>query len=449
MANYITKITASNSTYDIMDVEARSLISALSQAMVFVGVTSVTITDGAVSPSTYGGLTGITIPTGKKSTDTVDTGTVVIYSTREFVWDGSKWAEFGTTTQWTPTLTKDEVLGSGTTFSPSFTSTSTNSTGSHTHTFSGITSLTTKKIAATASQGSVSLSTSSVVPSYTIATSKLVTTSITPYTFENVTASFASAGTAVSVAKTGTGVTVGTGAVSSTGSGATIVTGLNAGSFSAGALPGLESNGDSISSFDIPGMAFGDTGSASSEKFVKELTASSNADGVNTYTLTVSNRYMDYNSSAETIDFSAGSLPSATMPTATTSKLVTSSVTPAVDNGTITPYTFTSVTASKGTAGTAVTVATGSMDAGGAGAQLVTGVTGATAISAVTGVTVANPTVTLSTGSAGDTDVVTGYSSDTITTSSDGAHSHNYDKSTSITVGSEDLVDAVTNVTLS
>lgn len=134
MPNYFTKLTIANASYDIMDVEARELISSLSQALIFVGVTTTVITDGQATPNTYGGLSGITIPSGHTSADTVDTGTVVIYDGHEFVWDGAKWAEFGSTYQWTPVLTKDSVLGENTAFTPSYTVTATTDALPHKHT---------------------------------------------------------------------------------------------------------------------------------------------------------------------------------------------------------------------------------------------------------------------------------------------------------------------------
>lgn len=134
MPNYFTKLTIANASYDIMDVEARELISSLSQALIFVGVTTTVITDGQATPNTYGGLSGITIPSGHTSTDAVDTGTVVIYDGHEFVWDGAKWSEFGSTYQWTPVLTKDSVLGENTTFAPSHTVTATTDALPHKHT---------------------------------------------------------------------------------------------------------------------------------------------------------------------------------------------------------------------------------------------------------------------------------------------------------------------------
>lgn len=67
----------------------------------------------------------------------------------------------------------------------------------------------------------------------------------------------------------------------------------------------------------------------------------------------------------------------------------TTSVTPAVSNGTITPYTFADVTVPKA-ATTATTVATGALSATGGGASVMTGLGTATTASAVTGYS--NPT---------------------------------------------------------
>ena len=62
----------------------------------------------------------------------------------------------------------------------------------------------------------------------------------------------------------------------------------------------------------------------------------------------------------------------------------TTSVTPAVSNGTITPYTFADVTVPKAAA-TATTVATGALSANGGGASVMTGLGTATTAAAVTG----------------------------------------------------------------
>ena len=82
----ISKITLpSGTTYEIKDAWSRERISALGQVMNFLGVTT---TDIATNPSTN------PISVGGE-TVTAGVGDVVIYGSKEFVWIGSTWAEFG------------------------------------------------------------------------------------------------------------------------------------------------------------------------------------------------------------------------------------------------------------------------------------------------------------------------------------------------------------------
>ena len=98
--------------------------------------------------------------------------------------------------------------------------------------------------------------------------------------------------------------------------------------------------------------------------------------------------------------------------------LSTTSVTPAVSNGTITPYTFTDVTVPIKDA-SATTIATGSLSGTGSGATVMTGLGNPTTNSALTGlgtptdaqfVTGASvstqPTITIASGATGDVEVV-------------------------------------------
>ena len=336
MPNYFTKLTIANVSYDIMDVEARELISSLSQALIFVGVTTTVITDGQATPNTYGGLSGITIPSGHTSTDTVDTGTVVIYDGHEFVWDGAKWAEFGSTYQWTPVLTKDNVLGEATTFSPSYTSTNSGSVADHTHTINGV------KIANLINQAV--LKATSSAPSVTPTTDKFLQTA-------DITTQSQSGSVAATVV---------TGIAASGTSGNEVLS-----AFSAGTTP-------------------------------PSISAVSNSDGTNTYTITIAD---------------------GTAPSATTSYLTTGSQSLSLQG----------------------TVATGA----GTGAD------------ALTAASVAAPTISLAQSTnlnpgTGEVFWVRGTRgvASVESTSAAGGHSHTYDKDTSITVGTNDIVAAVTNVTL-
>ena len=104
MANsYISKLKVpnDNTTYYVRDTEAQTSITnlqntvaALGTPLDFRGVTTVLIADNATTPSTYQAAS-LTPPSGKVATDTLLTGTVAIYGSKEFVWDGSKWHEFG------------------------------------------------------------------------------------------------------------------------------------------------------------------------------------------------------------------------------------------------------------------------------------------------------------------------------------------------------------------
>ena len=129
MANYISKINIAGATYDIYDKEAREL---LAKTLVFVGVTTTAVSDGAATPSTYGGLAGITIPPGHTGTDTLDAGTVVIYNQKEFVWDGSKWAEFGDLSDLSLSTTTGNFV-TGATATPTNTATNTGAGTAHSH----------------------------------------------------------------------------------------------------------------------------------------------------------------------------------------------------------------------------------------------------------------------------------------------------------------------------
>lgn len=138
----------------------------------------------------------------------------------------------------------------------------------------------------------------------------------------------------------------------------------------------------------------------------KTGTAVSVANGLNAETTTHSADTLMYNATvdaeSETLSFSFKSLSK-------------TNVTPAVSNGTITPYTFTDVTVPKA-ASAATTVATGSLSATGSGGTVMTGLGTATTASAITAlgtpttdtfaktVTItAQPTITLTAGSSTST----------------------------------------------
>lgn len=173
MANYISKINIAGVVYDIYDKEARDL---LAKTLVFVGVTTTAITDGAQTPATYGGLSGITIPPGHTGTDTLDAGTVVINNQKEFVWDGSKWAEFGDLSDLSLNTTTDTFLKT-VSATPTNQTVNTSAGSSHSHTMGG----TTKYLEVSADNSQ-----------------KLVTAGVTEWTAASAK-NVASAGTAVAV----------------------------------------------------------------------------------------------------------------------------------------------------------------------------------------------------------------------------------------------------------
>lgn len=72
-------------TYDIVDQGARDLISAMGDALQWLGVTTTELTDGSTTnPITIGG-----------ESVTASTGGMAQYSGEEFVWNGSAWQSIG------------------------------------------------------------------------------------------------------------------------------------------------------------------------------------------------------------------------------------------------------------------------------------------------------------------------------------------------------------------
>ena len=86
----ISKITLpSGTTYDIKDTQARNDIAAIEAAIAggvtFMGETSTPLTDGAT-------ISQIVI---NDKTVTAVKGYLVVYNSKEFVYDGTKWIELG------------------------------------------------------------------------------------------------------------------------------------------------------------------------------------------------------------------------------------------------------------------------------------------------------------------------------------------------------------------
>lgn len=85
MADYISKVQLEGKQYLIKDAEAHDLIAALGEPMHFVGVTTTSLSDGSTTTPTISG----------NSSYAPKKGDVVINGSREYVWDGSAWREFG------------------------------------------------------------------------------------------------------------------------------------------------------------------------------------------------------------------------------------------------------------------------------------------------------------------------------------------------------------------
>lgn len=115
----ISQITLpSGSTYNIKDAAARNDIeeikSTIGSGVRYIGVTTTPITDGSdVSPVVIGG-----------SSVTPKSGDLVFYGDKEFIWDGSKWNEFGDLGSLKALAFKDSASGNftpaGTVTQPTF-----------------------------------------------------------------------------------------------------------------------------------------------------------------------------------------------------------------------------------------------------------------------------------------------------------------------------------------
>lgn len=123
----ISKITLpSGNTYNIKDEVARNAIDALSGYVTYMGVTTTALTDGSTTnPIIING-----------SEVTAEKGGIVNYGSKEFVWNGSAWQEFGDLSALGDLAYKDTASGSftpaGNVTQPTFTGNSTTSTGNFT-----------------------------------------------------------------------------------------------------------------------------------------------------------------------------------------------------------------------------------------------------------------------------------------------------------------------------
>lgn len=275
------------------------------------------------------------------------------------MWDGAKWAEFGTTSSWTPSLDKDSVLGADTTFTPSASSANTGAGTSHSHTMGG----TSKYLGQIVTKLNMKTSTQSATVQSSVALGTLSTTSTS-----NGDGVVASLDTAKLVTASITPAVV--------GAGVTVVTGMASNPYYA--------------------------------------SVSSNADGTNTNTLTLT-----------AITPSTDSITPATAGTAFT---YATGALSSDGSGSTVAYSGTTKYLELGTQSVTVqgTVATGQLQLGASGAAVATD-------------------VSVITSTSGTYAVITALDANT---GAESAHTHTYDKTSSITVGTNDLVDAVTNVTL-
>ena len=82
----ISKITLpSGTTYDLKDATARSQIEALSNYTAYAGVTTSALTDGSTTNPIVVNNENVTATTGM----------ICTYGSKEFIWNGSAWQEFG------------------------------------------------------------------------------------------------------------------------------------------------------------------------------------------------------------------------------------------------------------------------------------------------------------------------------------------------------------------
>jgi len=112
----ISILQVGNTAYNIKDATARDAIASLQGGMKYLGITTTPLTDGATTNP-------ITI---NSESVTATTGNVVIYDNKEFVFDGTKWDEFGDLSTLGDLAYKDSASG---TFTPSGSVTVTEVTG--------------------------------------------------------------------------------------------------------------------------------------------------------------------------------------------------------------------------------------------------------------------------------------------------------------------------------
>ena len=302
----------------------------------------------------------------------------------EYVYTGTAWEEFGH-----HFLVEHihDVTVTGTNSSSTVTGSATVTGGNSTSAVTGSASIANApKVSASAKYAKVSTGNDTFVKSYPGATSKMVTTSITP------------AGAATSVISS---VTPSTGSVTGV-SGSTTASKATAGTAVAVAKAGTAVSIPNVTgNTSVTASKVKSAGSAGSKGTAASWSASVN-DGVLSFSFTANT------------PTTPSTIPTFESVTASNTTLGTAiSVTPAVSNGNITPYTFTDITVPKAasaattvvigvdtdstsvaTVGTAKTVATGALSSTGTGSSVMTGLGTATTASALTSASLAAGTST-------------------------------------------------------
>ena len=107
---YLSKLTVGGQQYDLKDAEARQSISdiqtSITGGMHYIGETSTALTDGATTST----LVAKSANSLSKTTG-FEAGDIVIYGELEFIWNGAKWNEFGSTGSLKALAFKDNASG--------------------------------------------------------------------------------------------------------------------------------------------------------------------------------------------------------------------------------------------------------------------------------------------------------------------------------------------------
>jgi hypothetical protein len=107
---YLSKMTIGGQQYDLKDAEARQSIAdiqtSITGGMHYIGETSTVLTDGASTSTLVAKSEG-----SLAKTTGFEAGDIVIYGELEFVWNGAKWQEFGSTGSLKSLAFKDNATG--------------------------------------------------------------------------------------------------------------------------------------------------------------------------------------------------------------------------------------------------------------------------------------------------------------------------------------------------